>query len=71
MYITMSEFRKDLNRYIELARTKEIVITRFGKPYVKLEKIERNNIDILNELAGSLPNDIDVEGILEQRLLQL
>ncbi len=69
--ITMTELKNDLKKYTDLAKFEDIIITKQGKPHVKLVNVSRNKTDILNELAGSLPSDIDVEKILEQRLLEL
>ena len=67
MYITMTEFRKYLDKYIELSRKKKIIITKYGKPYVKLECLLGSKKDLVYSLAGSLPSDIDIKSILDKK----
>lgn len=65
--ITMTEFKNDLKKYTELAKDEDIIITKNGKPHIKLVSIAKSKMDIVYDLAGSLPSDLDYEEILKER----
>lgn len=65
--ITMTEFKNDLKKYTELAKDEDVIITKNGKPHIKLVSIAKGKMDIVYDLAGSLPSDLDYEEILKER----
>lgn len=65
--ITMTDLKNDLKKYTELATKEDVVITKNGKPLVKLTKATRTKMDIVNELAGSIVMDQSYEEIMEER----
>lgn len=65
--ITMTELKNDLKKYTDLAKDEDVIITKNGKPHVKIVSVSKSKADIVYDLAGSLPSDIDYEAILEER----
>ena len=65
--ISISDFRNNLKKYTELATSEDVVITKNGKPFVKLTKIPKTKIDILNELAGSVTIEKSYEELMDER----
>ena len=65
--ITMTDLKKDLKKYTEMATKDDVIITKNGKPLVKLVNASRTNMDILNELAGSIVMDKSYEGYMDER----
>ena len=51
---TMTDIKKDLKKYTELAKNEDVAITYDDKPHVKLVNVSRSKVDILNELTGSI-----------------
>ena len=65
--ITMTDLKNNLKKYCELAQTEDIVITKNGKPLIKLVSAEENKTDIVNRLAGVISLDREPEDILSER----
>jgi prevent-host-death family protein len=77
MQIALSELKLNIERYIDLAETGEIIITRYGKPAAKLIRIDSEpwyekkipeKITSIADLFGTLPPDIDLDSIRSERL---
>ena len=68
MSITATELKTNLSKYLMLAATEDIYITRNGKIVAKLTSPYKDKIDIVNALYGSLPNDITEEEARDERL---
>ena len=71
MSITATELKTNLSKYLLLAATEDIYITRNGKTVARLTSPYQNKIDILDSLYGSLPNDITEEEASSERLDQI
>ena len=68
MSITATELKTNLSKYLLLAATEDIYITRNGKTVARLTSPYQNKIDILDSLYGSLPNDITENEAKNERL---
>ena len=68
MSITATEFKTNLSKYLLLASTEDVYITRNGKTVAKLTSPYQNKLDIVDELYGSIPVDITLEEAREERL---
>ncbi len=66
--ITATELKANLGKYLVLAASEDIFITRNGKTIAKLTSPYQNKLDILNELAGSVPSAMTLEEAREERL---
>ena len=68
MIIPATEFKANLDHYLELVTKEDIVITRNGKRIAKLTDIANDRTDILQSLTGILPSDISLEEERKKRL---
>lgn len=68
MSITATELKTNLGKYLLLAATEDVYITRNGKTIAKLTSPYQNKLDIVDELYGSIPDDITQEQARDERL---
>lgn len=68
MSITAMELKVNLGKYLMLAETEDIYITRNGKVVAKLTNPYQDRVDIAKSLFGILPNDMTLEEAKEERL---
>ncbi len=68
MSVTATELKANLGKYLVLAATEDVYITRNGKTVAKLTSPYTNKLDIVDELAGSVPADMTLEEAREERL---
>ncbi len=68
MSITATELKKHLGKYLLLAATEDIFITRNGKVVAKLSNPHQDRGDIAKSLFGILSSDITLEEAREERL---
>lgn len=71
MSITATELKSNLGKYLMLARTEDIYITRNGKIVAKLSNPHQDKIDVAKSLFGVLPADITLEEARDERLNQI
>lgn len=62
--ITMTELKNDLKKYTEMAEKEDVLITKNGKPYVKMVSIEDSKRKSLEAIRGILPSNFDVNKAL-------
>ena len=65
--ITMTELKNDLKKYTELAKTEDVIITKNGKPHIKLVDFYNNKTDVIDRLAGSIKLDKSYEELMDER----
>ncbi len=65
---TATEFKMNFGKYLLLAETEDIYITKNGKVVAKLTNPNQDRVDIANSLFGILPSDISVEDARDERL---
>ena len=68
MSITATELKINLSKYLLLAETEDIYITRNGKVVAKLSNPYQDRVDTAKSLFGILSNDITLEEAREGRL---
>jgi prevent-host-death family protein len=69
MSITATELKVNLGKYLMLAETEDIYITRNGKIVAKLTNPYQDRVDVAKSLFGILPNDdVTLEEAREERL---
>lgn len=68
MSITATELKKNLGKYLLLAATTDIFITRNGKVVAKLSNPNQDRVDIARSLFGVISDDITLEKASEERL---
>ncbi len=68
MSITATELKNNLGKYLLLAATNDIFITRNGKVIAKLSNPNQNRVDIARSLFGVLSSDTTLEETKKERL---
>ena len=68
MSITVTELKRNLDKYLILAETEDIYITKNGKIIAKLTNPNQDRVDIATSLFGILTNDITIEDAHKGRL---
>ena len=77
MQVTLTDLKANAGKYIDLAETQDIIITKYGKPTVKIVRFDKEpwylkkvpeNITSVEQLFGTLPNDIDLDDVRIERL---
>ena len=71
MSITATELKSNLGKYLSLAETEDIFITKNDKIIAKLCNPYQDRIDIAKSLFGILPTDITLEETRKERLEQI
>lgn len=77
MIISLSEFKANVGRYVDLAEMEDVVITKYGKPAAKIVRIDKKDrcakeipvhIGSVAQLFGTLPGNADWKVIKQERL---
>ena len=68
MSITATELKNNLGKYLMLAATEDIFITRNGKVVAKLSSPHQDRVDIAKSLFGILSNEPTLEKVREDNL---
>ena len=68
MFITSTELKKNMGRYLKLAQSEDIFITKNGKIAAKLTNPFNRKIEIAESLVGIIPEGISLEDSREERL---
>ena len=71
MSITATELKENLSKYLKLAETEDIYITKNGKVVEKLSNPNTDKVKIAESLIGILPQDITLEDAQKERLSKL
>ena len=71
MSITATELKTNLSKYLLLAETEDIYITRNGKTIAKLSNPFQDRVDIARSLIGAIPADITLEEARAERMSRL
>lgn len=68
MSITATELKNNLSKYLLLASSEDIYITRNGKIVAKLSNPFQDRLDVAESLFGSVPATMTLEEAREERL---
>lgn len=77
MQISLSDLKVNVGKYVDLAKTEEVVITKYGKPTAKIIRYDRepwytkqipDKITSVEQLFGTLSSDVDLEDVKTERL---
>ena len=71
MSITATELKLNLGKYLSLAESEDIFITKNGKIIAKLSNPYQDRVDIAKSLFGILPADTSLEEAHQERLNQI
>ena len=68
MSITATELKQNLGRYLLLAATEDVYITKNGKVVAKLSNPNQDRVNMAKSLFGILPQDITLEEAKNARI---
>ena len=70
MIVTATEFKTNLGKYLEMAMSQDIFITKNGKSIARLTSPAVNKLALLDDLVGIVPQEkaMDENTIREERL---
>ena len=70
MIVTATEFKTNLGKYLEMATSQDIFITKNGKSIARLTSPAVNKLALLDDLVGIVPQEkaMDENTIREERL---
>ena len=70
MIVTATEFKTNLGKYLEMATSKDIFITKNGKSIARLTSPAVDKLALLDDLVGIVPGNqaMDENTIREERL---
>lgn len=71
MSITTTELKENLSKYLLLATTEDIYITKNGKVVAKLTNPFIDRVETAKSLIGILPADVTLEQANAERLEQV
>ena len=71
MSISATELKNNLGKYLMLAATEDIFITKNGKVVAKLSNPHQDRVDMAKSLFGILSADITLEEAKSERLNQI
>ena len=79
MQVALTDLKVNVGKYVDLAANEDIIITRNGKPAAKIIRFDKilwhqktmpAQVTSVEQLFGTLPNDIDPEEVRAARLSQ-
>lgn len=68
MSITATELKQNLSKYLLLAESEDVFITRNGKVIAKLTNPYQDRVDMAKSLFGVLPGGMTNDQAREERL---
>jgi len=77
MRVALSDLKVNVGKYVDLAETIDVIITKYGKPAAKIIRYDKEpwylkkipeKITSVDSLFGTLPNDIDLDDVRMDRL---
>jgi antitoxin (DNA-binding transcriptional repressor) of toxin-antitoxin stability system len=71
MSVSVAELKANLDKYLILAMTEDIFITRDGKVIAKLSSPFQNTVELTESLFGVLPQATTWEEAREDRLTEI
>jgi prevent-host-death family protein len=57
MFVTATELKSNIGKYLLLVSKEDIFITKNGKSVAKLSSAKQNKVDIVRSLIGSVPGE--------------
>lgn len=66
--ISVSELKTNAGKYVTMAQTQDILITKNGKLIARLTTAKPDKVAAAKALFGILPSNVDVDEAKEERL---
>ncbi len=71
MSVTTIELKANLDKYLLLAATEDVLITQNGKVMAKLSAPFQDRVEIAESLLGVLPQTSTLDEVREERLSEI
>ena len=77
MQVALSDLKVNVGKYVDLAETEDVIITKYGKPAAKIVRFDKEpwylkkipeQVTSVEQLFGTLPSDIDLDDVRAERL---
>jgi prevent-host-death family protein len=77
MQVALSELKVNVGKYVDLADSEDVIITKYGKPAAKIVRFDKEpwylkkvpeKVTDIEQLFGTLPKDIDLDNLRRERL---
>ena len=77
MQVALSDLKINVGKYVDLAETEDVIITKYGKPAAKIIRYDKEpwylktmpeTVTSIEQLFGTLPSDIDLDDVRTERL---
>ena len=77
MHIALSDLKVNVGKYVDLADTEDVIITKYGKPAAKIVRFDKEpwylkkvpeKVTDVEQLFGTLPSDVTLDEIRMERL---
>ena len=68
MQISVSELKTNAGKYVAMAQSQDIFITKNGKLIARLTTAKPSKVDAAKALFGILPSNVDLDESREERL---
>jgi prevent-host-death family protein len=77
MQVALSDLKINVGKYVDLAEKQDVIITKYGKPTAKIIRYDKEpwymkkmpeKITSVEQLFGTLPDDIDLDDVKTGRL---
>lgn len=68
MFVTETEFKENVDRYLTLAETEDVFITQKGKVVAKLTNLNADRVEMAKSLFGIILAEITAEEARDEKL---
>ena len=77
MQVALTDLKVNVGKYVDLAETEDVIITKYGKPAAKIIRYDKEpwylktmpeTVTSIEQLFGTLPSDIDLDDVRTERL---
>jgi prevent-host-death family protein len=68
MIVTSTDMQNNFGKYLELASSEEIVVTKKGAPVARLLGMGQTISFLSDSLVGLIPKDVDEKAAKEERM---
>ena len=69
MQVSLSELKTNIGKFVDMAQTQDIFITKNGKQVAKIVSTKIDKVAAMKSIFGVIPPDTDLDKVKEERLL--
>ena len=77
MEVALTELKLNVGKYVDIAQSDDVIITRYGKPAAKITRYDKDlwymknipdKVTSVEQLFGTLPSNVELDDIKAERL---